>query len=66
MLLQKIIFKFWRSDVIVIAIIKGEIVAMENRLHGCVFGIVIGGIDVIKPVADLGGGIGGMHPPPTA
>ena len=29
--------------------IKGEIIAMENRLHGCVFGIVIGGIDVIKP-----------------
>ena len=41
----KIIFKFWRSDVIVIAMIKGEIIAMENRLHGCVFRIVIGGID---------------------
>ena len=29
--------------------IKGEIIAMENRLHGCVFVIVIGGIDIIKP-----------------
>ena len=45
----KIIFKIWRSDVIVIAMIKGEIIAMENRLHGCVFVIVIGGIDIIKP-----------------
>ena len=45
----KIIFKFWRSDVIVIAMIKGEIIAMENRLHGYVFVIVIGGIDIIKP-----------------
>ena len=42
-------FKFWRSDVIVIAMIKGEIIAMENRLHGCVFVTVIGGIDIIKP-----------------
>ena len=45
----KIIFKFWRSNEIVIAMIKGEIIAMENRLHGCVFVIVIGGIDIIKP-----------------
>ena len=34
MLLQKISFKFWRSDVIVIAMIKGEIIAVENRSHG--------------------------------
>ena len=59
----KIIFKFWRSDVIVIlivivieiviviAMITGEIIAMENRLQGCVFVIVIGGIDIIKPLA---------------
>ena len=47
----KIIFKFWRSDVIVIAMIKGEIIAMENRLHWCVFVIVIGGIDIRKPKA---------------
>ena len=45
----KIIFKFWRSDVIVIAMIKGEIIAMENRLHSCVFVIVTGAIDIIKP-----------------
>ena len=45
----KIFFLIWRSDVIVIAMIKGEIIAMENRLHGCVFVIVIGGIDIIKP-----------------
>ena len=30
-----------------VAIIEGEIIAMENRLHGCVFVIVIGGIDII-------------------
>ena len=29
--------------------IKGEIIAMENRLHRCVFVIVVGGIDIIKP-----------------
>ena len=28
--------------------IKGEIIAMENRLHRCVVVIVVGGIDIIK------------------
>ena len=46
---KKFFLKFWQSDVIVIAMIKGEIIAMENRLHGRVFVIVIGGTDIIKP-----------------
>ena len=45
---KKLFFKFWRSDVIVIAMINGEIITKADRFHGCVFVIVIGGINIIK------------------
>ena len=40
--------------------IKGEIIAMKNRLHGCVFVIVIGGIDIItqRPLKEQNVGTG--------
>ena len=41
--------EFLATRLIVIAMINGEIIAMANRFHWCVFVIVIGLIDVIKP-----------------
>ena len=46
---KKLFLNFGEAMLIVIAMIKGEIIAMENRLHGYVFVIVIAGIDIIKP-----------------